>query len=222
MPFMRIRIAFLVILAFAAAALCYGAQEAGRLPELVAQAPPPVPDVYRVNFETSKGSFVIEVIKAWAPLGAERFYRLVQQKFYDNQRFFRVIRGFMVQLGLSGTPAVAARWSTRPIKDDKVTKSNTRGMVTYAMAGPNTRTTQIFINYANNSALDKDGFAPFGHVVGGMEVVDGLYSGYGDGPPEGRGPDQGMIQTQGNSYLESKFPRLDYIKTARIVQGENK
>jgi peptidyl-prolyl cis-trans isomerase A (cyclophilin A) len=206
---MRIRIPFLVILALAAAAWCYGAQEA-------AQAPAPVPDVYRVNFETSKGDFVIEVTKAWAPLGAERFYRLVQRQFYDNQRFFRVIRGFMVQFGLHGTPAVAARWSTRPIEDDKVTKSNTRGMVTYAMAGPNTRTTQIFINYANNSRLDRDGFAPFGHVIGGMEVVDSLYSGYGESP------DQGMIQTQGNSYLESKFPRLDYIKTARIVQGENK
>jgi peptidyl-prolyl cis-trans isomerase A (cyclophilin A) len=206
---MRIRIPFLVILALASAALCYGAQQA-------AQAPAPVPDVYRVSLETSKGELVIEVTKAWAPLGAERFYRLVQQKFYDNQRFFRVIRGFIVQFGLSGTPSVAARWSSRSIRDDKVTKSNTRGMVTYAMAGPNTRTTQIFINYANNSALDKDGFAPFGQVVKGMELVDGFYSGYGESP------DQGMIQTQGNTYLQAKFPLLDYIKTARVVPAEAK
>jgi len=207
---MRIRIPFLVILAFAAAAWCYGAQQA-------AQAPAPVPDVYRVLFDTSKGQFEIEVTKAWAPLGAQRFYRLVQQKFYDNARFFRVIQGFMVQFGLPASPAVAARWRARPMKDDKVTMSNTRGMVTYAKTSePNTRTTQVFINYANNSALDKDGFSPFGHVIGGMEVVDSLYSGYGESP------DQGSIQAQGNSYLESKFPRLDYIKTARIVQGENK
>ena len=206
---MRIRIPFLATLALASAALCYGAQQA-------AQAPAPAPDVYRVSFETSKGDFVIEVTKAWAPLGAERFYRLVQQQFYDHARFFRVIDGFMVQFGLPASSAVAARWRARPIRDDKVTKSNTRGMVTYAMAGPNTRTTQVFINYANNSRLNADGFAPFGKVVAGMEVVDSLYSGYGESP------DQGSIQAQGNSYLESKFPRLDYIKTARIVQGENK
>jgi peptidyl-prolyl cis-trans isomerase A (cyclophilin A) len=209
MPFMRIRIPFLVILAFAVAAFCYGAQPA-------AQAPAAVPDVYRVSFETSKGNFVIEVTKAWAPLGAERFYRLVEQQFYDNQRFFRVIDGFMVQFGLPASPAVAARWRARPIKDDKVTKSNTRGMVTYAMAGPNTRTTQIFINYANNSRLDRDGFAPFGKVVAGMEVLDSVFSGYGDNP------DQSMVQTQGNTYLGSKFPKLDYIKTARIVPAEAK
>jgi peptidyl-prolyl cis-trans isomerase A (cyclophilin A) len=209
MPFMRIRISFLVILAFAAAALCYGAQEAGQAPALV-------PDVYRVSFETSKGNFVIEVTRAWAPLGAERFYRLVDHQFYDNARFFRVIDGFMVQFGLPASPAVAARWRTRTLRDDKVTKSNTRGMVTYAMAGPNTRTTQVFINYGNNARLNADGFSPFGKVVTGMEVVDKLYSGYGESP------DQGMIQNQGNAYLESKFPRLDYIKTARIVPDEAK
>lgn len=206
---MRIRIPFLLTTALAGAALCSGAQPA-------AQTPTPVPAVYRVNFETSKGDFVIEVTKAWAPLGAERFYRLVEQQFYDNARFFRVIQGFMVQFGLPASPAVAARWRARPIKDDKVTKSNTRGMVTYAMAGPNTRTTQIFINYANNSRLDSDGFPPFGKVVAGMEVVDRMYGGYGESP------DQGMIQAQGNTYLESKFPKLDYIKTARIVPAEAK
>lgn len=206
---MRIRIPFLAILALASAAFCYGAQPA-------AQAPAPAPDVYRVSFETSKGEFVIEVTKAWAPLGAERFYQLVQQKYFDNQRFFRVIRGFIVQFGLSGTPSVAARWSARRLRDDKVLKSNTRGMVTYAMAGPNTRTTQLFINYGNNAALDRDGFAPFGQVIKGMEVVDGFYSAYGESP------DQSMIQSQGNGYLQTRFPLLDYIKTARIVPAEAK
>jgi len=207
MRFMRIRTVFLAILALVATVLCCSAQTA-------APAPAAVPDVYRVSFETSKGNFVIEVTKAWAPLGAERFYRLVDHQFYDDARFFRVIDGFMVQFGLPASPAVAARWRARPIRDDKVAKSNWRGMVTYAMAGPNTRTTQVFINFANNAALDKDGFAPFGKVVKGMEVVDKLYSGYGESP------DQGMIQSQGNTYLESKFPRLDYIKTARIVPSE--
>jgi peptidyl-prolyl cis-trans isomerase A (cyclophilin A) len=122
----------------------------------------------------------------------------------------------MVQFGFHGTPAVAAQWSTRAIRDDKVLKSNTRGMVTYAMAGPNTRTTQVFINFGNNSALDSQGFAPFGRVIQGMEVVDSLYSGYGDAAPEGRGPEQGKIMALGNAYL-SKFPLLDTIKTARIV-----
>jgi peptidyl-prolyl cis-trans isomerase A (cyclophilin A) len=206
---MRIRKPFLAILALVSAALCYGAQAA-------AQAPAPVPDVYRVSFDTSKGEFVIEVTKAWAPLGAERFYRLVQQQFFDNARFFRVIDGFMVQFGLPASPAVAARWRARTLRDDRVTQSNTRGMVTYAMAGPNTRTTQVFINYGNNARLNADGFSPFGKVVAGMEVVDKLYSRYGESP------DQGMIQAQGNAYLEAKFPRLDYIKTARIVPAEAK
>jgi peptidyl-prolyl cis-trans isomerase A (cyclophilin A) len=214
MPFMRIRTPFLITVALAGAALCY-AQQKPMITTLT-------PAVYRVDFETSKGKFVIEVHKDWAPLGAARFYQLVQEKFYDDQRFFRVVKGFMVQFGLSGTPAVGARWNNRPIRDDKVLKSNTRGMVSYAMAGPNTRTTQIFINFGNNAGLDPQGFAPFGQVVEGMEVVDSLYSGYGDAPPGGRGPDQGQIQAQGNTYLKAKFPLLDYVKTASIVPAEAK
>ena len=181
-----------------------------------AQTPAPVPDVYRVKFETSKGDFTIEVTKAWAPLGAARFYTLVQRKFYDNARFFRVISGFMVQFGLPADPAVGAVWVNRNLKDDKVTQSNGRGMITYAMAGPNTRTTQVFINYANNASLNSQGFAPFGKVVEGLDVVDKLYSGYGESP------EQGTIQQQGNKYLEARFPKLDFIKTARIVTADAK
>ncbi len=202
---MRIRKSFLATLILAGAAWCQNAPQA---------KPAPVPDVYRVAFDTSKGEFVVEVTKAWAPLGATRFYRLVQQKYYDNQRFFRVIRGFIVQWGLSGDPAVGARWNNANLRDDKVVKSNTRGMITYAMAGPNTRTTQVFINYGNNSRLDADGFAPFGPVIKGMEIVDSFYAGYGEAP------DQGEIQSKGNAYLKAKFPNLDYIKTARIVPVE--
>ena len=153
---------------------------------------------------------MIEVTKAWAPEGAERFYRLVEQKFFDNVRFFRVVPGFMVQFGINGDPKVAAHWQNLTIRDDQVKKSNTPGMVTFATAGPNTRTTQIFINYGSNSFLDSQGFAPFGRVVSGMDVVKSIYSGYREEP------DQGMIQAQGNAYLESKFPRLDYVKTARF------
>lgn len=206
---MRISKPFFATLALASAALCFGAQPSP-------PAPAPVPDVYRVKFETSKGDIVIQVNKAWAPLGAARFYTLVQQKYYDNARFFRVIQGFMVQFGLSGDPAATARWRNRQMHDDKVLHSNTRGMVTYAMAGPNTRTTQVFINYADNSRLDRDGFAPFGKVVEGMEVVDSLYSGYGESP------DQGAITAQGNAYLAKSFPKLDYIKTAQILPVDAK
>ena len=184
--------------------------------QTAAQTPAPVPDVYRVKFETSKGDFTIEVTKAWAPLGAARFYKLTQKKFFDNARFFRVISGFMVQFGLPADPAVGAVWVNRNLKDDKVTQSNARGMITYAMAGPNTRTTQVFINFGNNASLNSQGFAPFGKVVEGMDVVDKLYSGYGESP------DQGRITQQGNKYLEANFPKLDFIKTARIVPAAAK
>jgi peptidyl-prolyl cis-trans isomerase A (cyclophilin A) len=177
----------------------------------------PVPDVYRVKLETSKGDVTIEVTKAWAPEGADRFYRLVQQRFYDDARFFRVVRDFVVQFGINGDPAVEARWRNLTIADDPVKESNRRGTVTFATSGPNTRTTQVFINLKDNARLDRSGFAPFGQVVEGMDVVDRLYNTYGDAPPRGSGPDQNLIETQGNSYLESKFPRLDYIKRARAM-----
>jgi len=180
------------------------------------------PDAFRVKFETSKGDFVVEVSRAWAPNGADRFYNLVKNGYYDEVRFFRVVRGFMAQFGISGDPAVGAIWRIANIQDDPVKASNTRGMVTFATAGRNTRTTQLFINYGDNSGLDPQGFSPFGKVVEGMEVVDGLHSGYGDAPPRGSGPDQGRLQKEGNAYLSSEFSKLDFIKKATVVKGEAK
>ncbi len=195
-----------------------GCGTSGEPANQAASAAKPVPDVYRVKFETSKGDFVVEVTKAWAPEGAERFYRLVQRRYYDGNRFFRVVRNFMVQFGINGDPAINARWVNNTIKDDPVKQSNKRGYITFATSGPNSRTTQVFINFKDNAFLDNQGFAPFGQVVEGMDtVVDQLYSAYGDAPPSGEGPDQGLLQNKGNAYLEAKFPRLDYVKTARVV-----
>jgi peptidyl-prolyl cis-trans isomerase A (cyclophilin A) len=174
------------------------------------------PATYKARFDTSKGVFVVQVTRAWAPHGADRFYNLVKSGFYDDVRFFRVISGFMAQFGINGDPQVSARWRGAPIPDDPVVQSNTRGMVTFATAGPNTRTTQVFINFADNSNLDRMGFAPFGRVVSGMSVVDAINAEYGEGAPRGRGPDQGRLQAQGNAYLAREFPRLDFIKKATI------
>lgn len=169
------------------------------------------PDVYRVRFETSKGEFVVEVNRAWAPKGADRFYNLVRHGFYDGARFFRVVPGFVVQFGINGDPQISARWRTARIEDDPVTQSNRRGTVTFATAGPNSRTTQVFINYSDNTNLDGQGFAPFGRVVQGMDVVDRINAEYG------QSPNQALIQQQGNAYLEAQFPRLDYIVRASVV-----
>ncbi len=175
------------------------------------------PAAYKVKFDTSKGPFVIEIHRDWAPLGADRFYNLVKNGFYNDARFFRVITGFMVQFGINADPRLAAVWRDAAINDDPVRKSNARGMITFATRGPNTRTTQVFINYGNNARLDTGGFAPFGQVVSGMDVVDALYSGYGEGAPRGSGPEQSRLQSEGNAYLNKEFPKLDYIKTATIV-----
>ena len=170
------------------------------------------PDVFRVSLDTSKGAVVIEVTRADAPNGADRFYNLVKAKFYDGARFFRVIPGFMAQFGIASAPAMTKTWDA-PIQDDPVKTSNIRGAVTFAQtSAPNSRTAQLFINYGNNSRLDSQRFAPFGKVVSGMEFVDQIYSGYGEMP------DQSQIEAEGNTYLEKQFPQLDYIKTARIVQ----
>jgi peptidyl-prolyl cis-trans isomerase A (cyclophilin A) len=176
------------------------------------------PASYKVRFDTTKGPFVIQVNRAWAPHGADRFYNLVKNGFYDNVRFFRVVSGFMVQFGINGNPQLSARWRDANIPDDPVKQSNARGMITFATAGPNTRTTQVFINFGNNSRLDGQGFAPFGKVVSGMNVVDSLNAEYGEGAPYGKGPDQGRLQTEGNAYLAKSFARMDYVKKATIVQ----
>lgn len=176
------------------------------------------PATFNANFDTSKGLFVITVHRDWAPNGADRFYNLVKNGFYDDVRFFRVIDGFMAQFGIHGNPAVATAWRAAQIKDDPVKQSNKRGFVVFATAGPNTRTTQLFINFGDNTGLDKQGFAPFGEVSKGMDIVDKIYNGYGEGAPRGRGPDQGRVQAEGNAYLAKDFPKLDYVKTATIAK----
>jgi peptidyl-prolyl cis-trans isomerase A (cyclophilin A) len=176
------------------------------------QAPP----VYKAKFDTTKGAFVVEVHRDWAPNGADRFYNLVKNGFYNNVRFFRVISGFMVQFGISGDPKLSAPWREARIPDDPVKQSNKRGMITYAMAGPNTRTSQVFINFADNANLDQSGFSPFGRIASGMDVVDKLNAEYGEGAPRGRGPDQGRLQMEGNTYLNKEFSRMDYVKKATI------
>jgi len=174
------------------------------------------PDSFRVRFSTTKGDVVIAVHRAWAPHGADRFYNLVRSGFYDGVRFFRVIPGFMAQFGIHGDTGVTAAWRPRVIQDDPVRGTNGRGMVTYATAGPATRTTQIFINFGDNNRLDASGFAPFGQVVEGMEVVDALYGGYGEGAPSGRGPDQYRLNVEGEKYLARQFPKLDKINKATV------
>ena len=169
------------------------------------------PDTYEVKFTTTKGDFVVRVTRAWAPLGADRFYNLVQHGFFTDAAFFRLVPGFVVQFGLSADPAVNKVWRSANIKDDPVTQSNRPGTLTFATAGPNTRTTQLFINYGNNASLDGQGFAPFGKVTSGMDVVQKLYSGYGERP------DQGAITMQGKAYIDKNFPNLDRIKSASIV-----
>ena len=174
------------------------------------------PATFKAKFDTSKGVFVVQVNRDWAPNGADRFYNLVKNGFYDDVRFFRVISGFMVQFGINGNPKISAPWREARIADDPVKQSNKRGYITYAMAGPNTRTSQVFINFADNANLDNSGFAPFGQIVSGMDVVDKLNAEYGEGAPRGRGPDQGRIQAEGNAYLNKDFGRMDYVKKATI------
>jgi len=173
------------------------------------------PAKYQVEFQTSVNggsSFTIEVTRALAPYGADRFYDLVTSKYFDGDRFFRVVPDFVVQWGLNGDPGTTSQWKTN-IPDDPVAMSNKRGTVVFATAGPNTRTTQLFINFEDNSRLDGMGFAPFGSVVQGFDVVQHIFAGYGEQP------DQGRITDEGNSYLQQSFPRLDYIVSARVKEG---
>ena len=174
------------------------------------------PEAFKVKFRTSKGEFTIESQREWSPLGADRFYNMVKIGYFTDIAFFRVISGFMAQFGIHGDPAISAHWSNAQIQDDPVIKSNKKGYISFAMAGPNTRTTQLFINFGNNANLDSMGFSPFGKVIEGMDVVDSIYSGYGEGAPSGRGPGQGLIQSRGNEYLKKDFPQLDYIIEANI------
>jgi peptidyl-prolyl cis-trans isomerase A (cyclophilin A) len=185
------------------------AQDALRTPSNLTER---APDVFRARFETSKGAFVIEVTRAWAPIAADRFYNLVKNGFYDGTGFFRVRPGFMAQFGLNGNPDIQRVWQLAPLRDDPVTQKNVRGFVSFTNENrPQSRFTQIFINYADNSYLDKDGFAPFGQVVSGMDVVDKVFA-----YPREKEPDQRRILREGNEYLK-EFSQLDYVKKATIV-----
>ena len=175
------------------------------------------PDSFKVKFETTKGNFTVEVTRSLAPQGADRFYNLVRSGFFKDVAFFRVIPGFMCQFGIHGDPKVAAAWRKAQIPDDPVKGNNTRGAITFATAGPNTRTTQLFISFGDNSRLDGMGFSPFGKVTEGMDVVDKINGEYGEGAPRGRGPGQDRIQSEGNAYLKKDFPNLDYIKSATVA-----
>ena len=188
-----------------------------------AQAPP----TFKVKFETSKGEIVVEVTRDLAPHGADRFHDLVASRFYDGARFFRVVRNFVAQFGLSGDPKLNDAWRVRCIADEPVKHTNSRGTIAYARGGPGTRSVQIFVNLRDNARLDSlagFGFPPIAEVVSGMDLVDSLYSGYGEGAPRsgpqpGReGPNQDSISRQGNAYLQRGWPKLDYVKSARVVR----
>jgi len=179
------------------------------------------PDRYYVRVQTTKGDILIEINRDWSPLGADRFYTLIQKQFFQDIPFFRVIRGFMAQFGLHSQPEENRYWKEKPIQDDPSNQSNLRGFISFATAGPNTRTTQLFINTANNPNLDSMGFTPIGKIVDtpqnpGMQIIDTLFSGYGEGHPSGRGPSQELIQKLGTSFLKEHYPYLDYIKNIQV------
>jgi homoserine O-acetyltransferase len=178
------------------------------------------PDTFAVRVETTRGRFVIEVVRAWAPIGADRFYHLVRNGFYDDARFHRVVPDFITQWGVSGRPEVDAVWYNRGMPDDPVVASNVRGTIAYAFTEPGTRATQVYINMIDNTRLDATGFAPFGRIVEGMAaVVDSIYSGYGEASGGGvRGGDQSRVVAEGNAYLDEFFPELDRLIQARIIE----
>jgi peptidyl-prolyl cis-trans isomerase A (cyclophilin A) len=212
-------IAALLAAGVALAVVSVGAEQAAARKALMnpAALKAEAPAAYKVKFDTSVGVFVLQVTREWAPHGADRFFNLVKNGFYNDARFFRAIPNFMVQFGINGDPAVSAVWRNAQIPVDPVKQSNKRGYITYAMgASPSTRTTQVFINFRDNGNLDSMGFAPFGQVVEGMDVVDKISTVYGEGAPRGKGPDQGRVQSEGNAYLIKSFPKLDYIKTATV------
>jgi len=214
-----VRSALVLLLAALLAACTTARPSPAKIESLINPAPASerAPDTYTVKLQTTKGVVLIDVTRAWAPLGADRFYTLVRRGFYDDVAFFRTIVGFMAQVGIHGDPSVNAVWSEAKFPDDPVTQSNTYGMVSFATAGPGTRTTQVFINYMDNSRLDGMGFAPFG-LVRDMKVPEKFWGGYGEGAPMGKGPGQNRIQDEGNAYLRADFPKLDYIIKATIVR----
>jgi peptidyl-prolyl cis-trans isomerase A (cyclophilin A) len=216
---MRLRLIGVASGIILAAAVVFGAQ-ADKIARLrnPAGLTEQAPARFKASFDTSQGTFVVDVHRDWAPLGADRFYNLVKSGYFDDVRFFRVIPGFMAQFGIHGNPGVSSAWTSARIQDDPVKQSNKRGFVVFATAGPNTRTTQLFINFGDNSTLDKQGFAPFGEVTSGMDVVDKLYSGYGEIYGGKSNFELGRFMSDGNAYLGKALPKLDYIKTATIAK----
>jgi peptidyl-prolyl cis-trans isomerase A (cyclophilin A) len=176
------------------------------------------PAEFKVKLETSKGDIVLKITRDWAPKGADRFHALVKAGYYDDCRFYRVLPKYIAQFGINGTPATAAKWKEQPIDDDPVKQKNTRGRVTFAKGGPNTRTTNLFINLKDSTSLDGDGFAPIGEVVEGMDIADQLFSGYGEGAPKGKGPSQRKLYEQGNTWLQKDYKDLDFIKAAKVIE----
>ena len=176
-----------------------------------------VPEIFRVKVETSQGDFVVEATRAWAPHGVDRFHELVRMRYFDEGRFYRVLQGFIAQFGVHRDFNVHATWRNLFIVDDPPKEKNLRGTLAFAKSGPNTRATEIFINLADNAVLDEQGFVPFGKIVEGLEVVDKLYSGYGEMRPEGKEVDAGRVEEETNEYLVPRFPKLDYIKRARLL-----
>jgi peptidyl-prolyl cis-trans isomerase A (cyclophilin A) len=209
---------FLFSLCFLTACTQRGASPSPLLDPDPAELTRQAPDSFNVRFETSRGPFVVKVVRAWAPHGADRFHYLVRNGFYDGVKFFRAVPGFVTQFGIHGDPAVSAAWRERTIPDDSVKQTNQLGTLTFATSGPNSRTTQLFINRRDNRRLDAMGFAPIGLIIEGQAAADSIYTGYGEGAPRGDGPDQGLIQSQGNAYLERAFPRLDSIVRARVIE----
>jgi peptidyl-prolyl cis-trans isomerase A (cyclophilin A) len=222
------RLAFLILAGLTSVACAKGDNaadaNASKSPPIAAAVPDPhpdpaAPDSFRVAFRTGKGEFVVQVSRAWAPRGADRFHALVTSGYFDKVKFFRVIDGFMAQFGINGDPKVNEQWGNSNMPDDSVRQSNVRGAVSFAaQSSPHTRSTQLFINYGDNVALDRMRFAPFGKVVSGMDVVDKLYKEYGEGAPSGLGPEQGRIEREGNAYLNKSFPKLDSIISARVIK----
>lgn len=177
------------------------------------------PAAFRARFETTEGTFVVEVHRAWSPNGADRFWNLVKNGYYDDTRVYRVVEDFMAQFGVHGDPTLGYQWRNSVIPDDPVIQSNTRGRVSFAKSGPNSRINEVFINLRDNPALDEEGFSPIGEVVEGMEVVEAFHAGYGDGPPRGDGPYQAQARAQGNDYLDAAFPQLTRILKAAVEGG---
>jgi len=194
---------------------CSSPDESKKAAPKAAKVEEKTPEVFQVVFDTSRGKVVVEVHHDWAPVGVDHFYSLIRTGYYDGVRFFRVTHSY-VQFGINGDPQTNGLWSTARLPDDKVKQSNVKGTLTYAHLGANSRTTQLFFNMKDNKDLDKQGFAPLGKVITGMDVVESFYSAYGDMVPRGQGPDPSKIEVQGNAYLDTKFPRLDYIKKATI------